>query len=92
MRTTVTLDPDAEALLREEMAARRLTFKSALNEAIRRGLPRTSQGKQRPYQVQTFSSGFQTGIDPTKLNQLADQLETEEYLRRSLEGTPRDRS
>jgi hypothetical protein len=69
------------------MVSRRLSFKVALNEAIRRGLQRpASQAKQRPYQVQTFSSGFQPGIDPTKLNQLADQLESEEYLRKAADS------
>lgn len=84
MRTTVTLDPDTEALIREEMMKRRLSFKAALNEAIRQGLKRiTSHGKRQPYRVRTFSSGFRPGIDPTKLNQLADQLEAEEHMRRS---------
>ncbi len=93
MRTTVTLDADTEALIREEMGKRRLSFKAALNEAVRQGLKRaTPRGKERRYRVQTFSSGFQPGIDPTKLNQLADQLEAEEYLRRSQKRRPRKRS
>lgn len=90
MRTTVTLDADAEALIREEMGKRRLSFRAVLNESIRRALKRaTPHGKQPPYQVQTFSSGFQPGIDPAKLNQLADQLEAEEYRRRSVERSDR---
>ncbi|MEX0429658.1 hypothetical protein AB3X52_18730 [Nocardioides sp. DS6] len=35
MRTTVTLDPDVEQLLRERMAAKGVSFKEALNEAVR---------------------------------------------------------
>lgn len=37
MRTTVTLDPDVEALIRRAMHERGFTFKQALNEAIRAG-------------------------------------------------------
>ena len=38
MRTTVTLDPDVEALLQIAMKERRLSFKDALNAAVRLGL------------------------------------------------------
>jgi hypothetical protein len=36
MRTTITLDPDTEALVRREMARSRMSFKRAVNDAIRR--------------------------------------------------------
>ena len=36
MRTTVTLDPDVERLVRDVMRERGLSFKQALNEALRR--------------------------------------------------------
>ena len=38
MRTTVTLDPDAAALVANAMRERGLTSKQAVNEAIRAGL------------------------------------------------------
>lgn len=38
MRTTVTLDPDAEQIVRERMAAKGVSFKRALNDAIRAGV------------------------------------------------------
>ena len=37
MRTTVTLDPDVEALVKAAMAEQHLTFKDAVNQAIRAG-------------------------------------------------------
>lgn len=37
MRTTVTLDPDTELVVRELMKARGVSFKQALNDAIRAG-------------------------------------------------------
>jgi hypothetical protein len=38
MRTTVTLDPDTEQLVRRRMAERNVSFKEALNDAIREGV------------------------------------------------------
>jgi len=38
MRTTVTLDPDTRLLVERAMRERGLTFKQAVNEAIRAGL------------------------------------------------------
>lgn len=45
VRTTVTLDADTERLLRKAMRERNVTFKAALNDAVRRGLgKRASSG------------------------------------------------
>ena len=38
MRTTVTLDPDVEHLLKEKPRQSRQSFKETLNNAIRQGL------------------------------------------------------
>ena len=38
MRTTITLDPDVAALVRKAMRERGLTFKGAVNDALRRVL------------------------------------------------------
>ena len=43
MRTTVTLDPDVERLIKDVMKERAISFKEALNEAARAGL----RGKER---------------------------------------------
>ncbi len=40
MRTTVTLDPDTEQIVRRLMAERGVSFKEALNGAIRDGATR----------------------------------------------------
>lgn len=37
MRTTVTLDPDTEQMLRERMRRRGVSFKEALNDSVRDG-------------------------------------------------------
>ena len=45
MRTTVTLDPDVEALLRRAMRERGASFKQVLNDAVRDGpVARVRQG------------------------------------------------
>jgi hypothetical protein len=38
VRTTITLDPDVEALVRKMMRERGLSFKEAVNDALRSGL------------------------------------------------------
>lgn len=50
MRTTVTLDADVESLLRRAMRERGITFKEAINEALRRGLGKPSSPR-RAYRV-----------------------------------------
>lgn len=76
MRTTVTLDADAERLLRNAMHARRKSFKQTLNEAIRAGLGAKSPTKSRPrFIVKARPMGLRLGIDPTSMNKLADELE-----------------
>jgi hypothetical protein len=79
MRTTVTLDPDTEALVREEMALKRVSFKVALNTAIRQGFQAARATGEGTVRVSTFKSAYQPGIDRLRLNQLADELETEAF-------------
>ena len=91
MRTTVTLDPDVEQLLRDAMQRRRLSFKDALNQAIRVGLSRSTdpQSEQTPFVVRARQMGLRAGLDAGRLNQIADELEAEEFdkLSRSLSQT-----
>jgi hypothetical protein len=76
MRTTVTIDPDTAALLREEMARSGLCFKEVLNQAIRRALGR----KARTVKVEPlFRAPFPAGLG--NLNRLADRWDDEETLR-----------
>ncbi|HEY7280408.1 MAG TPA: antitoxin [Actinomycetota bacterium] len=80
MRTTVTLDPDVEALVRRTMRERGLTFKQAVNLAIREGL--RPGGDRPPVRTQTFSMGNPTGVPLTRALQLAGDLEDEELARK----------
>ena len=77
MRTTLTLDDDLVTKLKELAHQQGRTFKEAVNAAIRRGLtgPLPSTRRTKRFHVKTFHSAFRPGVDPLKLNQLADELE-----------------
>jgi hypothetical protein len=81
MRTTVTIDPDVEQLLRDAMHARRQSFKKTLNDAIRSGLAGVTSSDEPPFKVESRAMGLRTGIDPARLNQLYDELEVESFLK-----------
>jgi hypothetical protein len=81
MRTTLTLEPDLAKKLKDLAHRRGQSFKQTLNEVVRRGLAaQATRGKQEPYVVTPHRGGFRPGIDPHKLNQLADQLEVEDFV------------
>ena len=78
MRTTLTLEDDLARRLKELSRRAGRPFKDVLNETLRRGL--TSQEvaePAEPYRVDTFRSGFRAGVDPLRLNQLVDELESD---------------
>lgn len=79
MRTTITLDPDVEALVKRAMSERGLSFKEAVNLAIRAGL---GSRPRRRFRQQTHSMGFRPEIAHDKALQLAGELENEEILRK----------
>ncbi|HTZ87614.1 MAG TPA: hypothetical protein VMB05_13180 [Solirubrobacteraceae bacterium] len=83
MRTTVTLDPDVEAKLKATMRERGVSFKAALNDAVRLGLG-ASAPVARPYKMQTAPLGVRINI--VKANQIAGEWEDEEILRKMEEG------
>jgi hypothetical protein len=83
VRTTVTLDPDVELLVKRAMQERGLSFKEAINEAIRAGMAPRRRGP--PPRVATRSMG-QPRIDLTKALQIAGELEDEERIRALAQG------
>ena len=80
MRTSVTLDPDVVALLRDVMRREGVSFKQALNSAVRSGL--TKSERVEPYEQRTFRMGFPPAFRRDKVQALADALEDEELVRR----------
>ncbi len=84
MRTTVTLDKDAERLLRTAMHSRHKSFKETLNDAIRSGLGTKPASSRRPrFVIEARPMSLRPGIAPTGLNKLADDLEVDGILAKS---------
>lgn len=79
MRTTVTLDPDVDALIRKRMHERDLTFKEAVNEALREGL--IGDQEHAPYETPTFDLGG-AHVPVVRALELAGRLEDEALLRK----------
>jgi hypothetical protein len=85
MRTTLTLEPDVSDRIREYARRSGISFKEAVNTMLRRGLAAAERTppKRRRFKVIPHSGGFQPGVDPYRLNQLLDEMEVEEFLRKS---------
>ena len=81
MRTTVTLDPDVEQLLRHATHGSQQNFKAALNDGLRRGLAHLAPAVAvTPFVVNARPMGLRTGLDPSRLHDLADDLEAETFV------------
>jgi hypothetical protein len=79
MRTTVTLDDDTLVVIRRLMRERHISFKQALNDAIRQG----SQRRPAPAVFETRTADL--GVPSVNLDralQIAGELEDEELIRR----------
>jgi len=79
MRTTITLDPDVAERVRRVMRERGLSFKEAVNQAIRAGLSPESGGA---FRTPTHRMGFTQGLPWDKAIQMAGELEDEELARK----------
>ena len=89
MRTTLTLEPDVAEKLKRAIRQRKLPMKTVVNDLLRTALSNPAPPAAKPFQVKPFNmGGFLPGIDPHKLNQLIDELEIEEFLKKQA----RDRS
>lgn len=86
MRTTLTIDDELAAQIDELRRSEGLSLKRVVNYLLREGL----RSRQRPprakkHRTQARKLRMRPGFDPEKLNQLVDELETEE--RREREAT-----
>ena len=83
MRTTVTLDPDTAALLDKRMREQGVTFKQALNDAVRAGLGPT--GRARRFRTPARKLGLPS-VNLDRALALASELEDEELVRKQRLG------
>jgi hypothetical protein len=79
VRTTITLDPDTDAAVRKLMRERGLTFKQAVNQAIRQGT--SSPRGARVARTRTFPMG-RLALPIDKALRLAADLKDEEIIRK----------
>ena len=79
MRTTVTLDDDVLALVRRRMEEQQISFKKALNDAVRDGA--AGRPAPRKFKTRTANLGVPT-VNLDRALQIAADLEDEELIRR----------
>ena len=84
MRTTVTLDPDTEQLIRRRMRERGQTFKEALNDAIRSGT--AAAASPAPFRTEVASMG-ESRVNLDRALQLVGDLEDDELVRKQRAGS-----
>ncbi|HLH35565.1 MAG TPA: hypothetical protein VKX41_12890 [Alloacidobacterium sp.] len=80
MRTTITLDPDVEQLLKSALKKGDLTFKQVVNDAIRIGL-KGAPAKAKRFRQRTFRMG-PMGSNWDKALSMAFALEDEATIRK----------
>jgi hypothetical protein len=88
MRTTLTIDDDLAKVIKDLCHERGASFKSIVNELLRRGLSTADKPppSPEPFRVRAIARGFRPGIDPLKLNRLADELETDRFAEQDHSG------
>lgn len=84
VRTTVTLDPDTEQIVRRRMRERGMSFKEALNDAIRAGAVVASD--QEPFRTATASMG-ESRVNLDRALQVVADLEDDELVRKLRSGS-----
>lgn len=81
MRTTVTLEPDLLAQLKQRAAEQGVPFKDVLNRTLRAGLAQQATTGE-PFRQPTASLGLRAGLDLDRAGRLADELEDAERVRK----------
>lgn len=81
MRTTLTIDDDLAKSVEKLRDRKNLSLREAINLLLRAGLKSAETSTSaRPYTGPVFDSALQPGIDPNRMNQLADELEIDEFV------------
>jgi hypothetical protein len=76
VRTTLTLDDDIAALVKEEVRRRGGTFKGTINRLLRRGLTAKDKNAERaPFEVKPLFMGLRPGRNYDNIEELIEELE-----------------
>ena len=81
MRTTVTLDPDVQSLLKDAAYRSGKSFKAALNDTVRAALGPAGEASTAPPDWPCFDMGVPLA-DLTKALALADELDDRQRMER----------
>jgi len=82
MRTTVTLDADVARILGDAMRQRGISFKQALNQAVRAGLAPPRARPRRRFVQKAYSLGSERHFQWDKALAAAAAIEDEELVRK----------
>ncbi len=80
MRTTITIDPDVEQLIRDTMQKSRKSFKEIVNQSLRKALSSGFSKQEPAFTVEARNLDLRVGIDPGSYNKLADDMEIDAFL------------
>jgi hypothetical protein len=79
-RTTITLDDDVSANLKDAMKKSGKPFKVVVNEALRAGLlVQLTVHKRKPFKIPTFDMGLKPGYSLDKPWDLIEEIEGPGY-------------
>lgn len=81
MRTTITLEPDVEILVRAAMKELGISFDDAVNEGLRKGLPSLSTVRGA-FRQRTVAMGGNPSVARHKALAIATAMEDEEVRRK----------
>jgi hypothetical protein len=84
MRATLTIDPDNAARLEKLRKDGDLTFKEAVNRALRDGLDKLEAPKRarKPFRTRVFDGGEPRFNSPEELKELRNKVQWEEDIRK----------
>lgn len=85
MRTTLTVDDDLLAKLKQRARERDVSLKEVVNEALRAGLDQPA-GRPRRYRVPELDLRARPGVDLDRALALAGELEDRETVRKLARG------
>ncbi len=79
MRTTVTLEMDVEAKIKQEMRRTGKSFKEVVNGLIRRGAREAAEQKDEPFRLITKDMGQRPGLNYDSIHDLLEYGEGPDY-------------